>query len=146
MTKYNEMRTNCIALTSDNSEMGSNAAAMTVVDREMRSDSAAMTVIDKEIIFDTFEMMVDAFVIIYNAYELVFGEVTLRIGHVGSNGILFEYTSCTNEMVYGQVPYPRHSGNAPSERANPQSSVPDLDPDFRRTGFQSSIAEPFCKS
>ena len=50
-----------------------------------------MTVVDKKIIFD-FEM-------IYEAYELVFEDVDLRMGHVGSNGVLFEFTPATNELV-----------------------------------------------
>ena len=76
-------------------------ATMTVVDRAMRSDGISLTVVDRQIDFDTFEMVFEAFKWIYDANELVFEAMTLRMGHVGSNGILLEYTSDTNEIVFG---------------------------------------------
>ena len=87
-----EMKLIAASMTVIDWETRFECAAMTVDDREMRFDAAAMTVIDWEIIFDVFET-------INEAYELVFEEATLHMGHVGSNGVLFELTPATNEFV-----------------------------------------------
>ena len=81
--------------------MRSDPAAMTVVDRAMRSDGISLTVVDREIDFDAFELVFEAFKWTYNANVPVFEAMTLQTGHVGSHGILLEYTSDTNEIIFG---------------------------------------------